>query len=238
MTSKLTLVIANKCHSSWSMRPWLLLTHFKIPFEEVLIPFGPTFDDPQWKAKVAPYNPAGKVPALVDGEIRAWESIAIMEHVADAFPDLAIWPRDQAARTLARSIASEMHSGFSALRSACPCNLGQRHPPRDRGPAVAADVARITQIWNDARLRFGKATGNPFLFGDFCAADAMFAPVATRFRTYSIEIDPASRAYVDAIYDLPAFQSWREAALKETWIVPEDETGEPVLEDYRPHLTR
>jgi glutathione S-transferase len=230
------LVIANKCHSSWSMRPWLLLTQFGIPFEEILIPFGPTFDDPEWKAKVQAYNPAGKVPAIADGDVHVWESLAIMEYVADKYPDRAIWPKDPAARALARSIASEMHAGFGNLRGACPCNLGRRHPPKDRGPKVAADVARIAEIWNDARARYGKPSGKPYLFGDFTAADAMYAPVATRFHTYSIAVDPVSQAYVDAIYDLPAFQTWREAALKETWIVPEDEADEPTLENYRPHL--
>jgi glutathione S-transferase len=234
--SKLTLVIANKLHSSWSMRPWLVLTHFGIPFEELQIPFGPTFDDPVWQAKVRPYNPALRVPALVDGDARLWESLAILEHVAEKFPALAIWPREPAARALARSIASEMHCSFQALRGACPCNLGKRHPARDRGPKVEADVARVTEIWNDARARFGKATGRPFLFGDFTAADAMYAPVATRLRTYSIAVDAASQAYVDAIYDLPAFRRWREAALKEPWIVIEDEADEPILEDYRPHV--
>lgn len=232
------LIIANKVHSSWSMRPWLALTHFGIPFEEVQFPFAATFDDPVWKAKVAPYNPAGKVPSLADGDIRVWESLAILEYLAEKYPDRAIWPRDPAARALARSIASEMHAGFSALRGACPCNLGRRHPPKDRGPKVAADIARVTAIWNDARARFGRATGQPYLFGEFCAADAMYAPVATRFHTYSIALDPVSQAYVDAIYDLPAFRAWREAALKEPWIVDEDEADEPTLENYRPHLQR
>lgn len=232
------LVIANKVHSSWSLRPWLLLTHFGVPFEEVLLPFGPTFDDPEWKRQVKAHNPSGKVPALVDGEgddsLQVWESLSIMEYVADSRPDLAIWPQDRAARALARSIASEMHAGFSALRNACPMNLGKRHAPKDRGPKVAADVARITQIWNDCRARFG--AGGPFLFGAFTAADAMYAPVCTRFRGYSIGLDPVSEAYCDAIYALPAFKAWRAAALREPWIVPEDEMDEPVLENYRPHL--
>jgi glutathione S-transferase len=232
------LIIANKVHSSWSMRPWLLLTQFGIPFEEVLIPFGPTFDDPEWKRQVKAHNPSGKVPALVDGEgdnaVQVWESLSIMEYVADLRPDLAIWPMDRAARALARSISSEMHAGFSALRNACPVNLGKRHAPKDRGPKVAADVARITAIWNDCRQRHG--AGGPFLFGAFTAADAMYAPVCTRLRSYSIGVDPVSEAYCDAIYALPAFVQWREAALKEPWIVPEDEMDEPVLENYRPHL--
>jgi glutathione S-transferase len=232
------LIIANKVHSSWSMRPWLLMTHFGVPFEEVLIPFGPTFDDPEWKAKVKAHNPSGKVPALVDGDTQVWESLSIMEYIADLRPDLAIWPADRAARALARSISSEMHAGFSALRNACPVNLGKRHAPKDRGPKVAADVARITQIWTDCRARHGAKdpSGGPFLFGAFTAADAMYAPVCTRLRSYSIAVDPVSEAYCDAIYALPAFVQWRAAALKEPWIVPEDEVDEPVLDNYRPHL--
>lgn len=232
------LIIGNKLHSSWSMRPWLLLKAFGVPFEEVLIPFGPTFDDPDWKRQIKAHNPAGKVPALVDGEIQVWESLAIMDYVADLRPDLAIWPRDRAARALARSIAAEMHAGFSALRSACPVHLGKIFAPRDRGPKVAADVARVTAIWNDARSRFGAkdAGGGPFLFGSFTAADAMYAPVCTRLRSYSIAVDPVSEAYCDAIYAHPAFVEWREAAIQEPWIVPEDEPDDPVLTNFRPHL--
>jgi glutathione S-transferase len=230
------LIIANKVHSSWSLRPWLLLSAFNIPFEEILIPFGPTFDDPDWKAKVKVHNPAGKVPALVDGETQVWESLSIMEYIADKHPELAIWPRDRSARAFARNISSEMHAGFSALRNACPMNLGMRHAPKDRGAKVAADVTRICAIWNEARLRWG--SGGSFLFGAFTAADAMFAPVATRLRSYSISVDPVSDAYCDAIYAHPAFVDWRKAAMAEPWIVPEDEVDEPVLENYRPHLKR
>jgi glutathione S-transferase len=234
------LVIANKLHSSWSLRPWILLTQFGIPFEEVMINFGPTFDDPAWKAKVAAYTPAGKVPALVDGQgaesVQVWESLAIMEYVAENHPHLHIWPKDKAARAMARAISSEMHAGFSALRNACPMNIGFRHPPKDRGPQVAADVARICAIWNEARSRFG--AGGPFLFGEFSAADAMYAPVTQRFTGYSISVDPVSQAYVEALQGTPAFQSWKKAALAETWIIPEDEVDEPVAEDFRPHLKR
>ncbi len=234
------LIIANKLHSSWSLRPWLLLSAFDIPFEEVLIPFGPTFEDPEWKAKVNAHNPAGKVPAIVDGDIKVWESLSIMEYVADKHSELAIWPHDRAARAFARNISSEMHAGFSALRNACPMNLGMRHAPKDRGPKVAADVARICSIWNETRARWGAKdpSGGPFLFGAFTAADAMFAPVATRLRSYSINVDPVSDAYCGAIYAHPAFVTWRSAALAEPWIVPEDEMDEPVLENYRPHLSR
>ncbi|MCV9935929.1 glutathione S-transferase family protein [Boseaceae bacterium BT-24-1] len=230
------LIIANKTHSSWSLRPWLVLAEFGIPFEEVLVPFGPTFDDPEWKRTVAEYTPARKVPSLVDGAIAVWDSIAIIEYLAETHPELPIWPRDPAARALARSISAEMHSSFAALRSNCPMNLAWVHPARDRGEAVAADIARVTEIWRDARQRFG--AGGPFLFGEFSAADAMFAPVASRFTTYSVALDPVSAAYVETVQGTPGFQAWREAALAEPWIVSEDEVDEPVLIDFRPNLSR
>lgn len=230
------LIIANKTHSSWSMRPWLVLKEFGIPFEEVLIPFGPTMDDPDWKRAVAEYTPARKVPSLVDGSIAVWDSISIIEYLAEMRPELPIWPRDPAARALARSISAEMHSGFAALRNACPMNLAWIHPARDRGPAVAADIARIGEIWRDARQRFG--AGGPFLFGAFSAADAMFAPVASRFTTYSVALDPVCAAYVEAVQATAGFKAWREAALAEPWIVAEDELDEPVLTDFRPQISR
>jgi len=230
------LIIANKTHSSWSLRPWLLLKQFGIPFEEVLIPFGPTPDDPDWKRAVAAYSPARKVPALVDGNVTVWDSLAIVEYLAERHPEMAIWPRDRAARALARSISAEMHSGFTALRGACPMNLAWVHGPRDRGAGVAADVARITEIWRDARQRFG--SGGEFLFGGFSAADAMFAPVTTRFTSYSVALDPVSAAYVASVQATPGFVAWRDAALAEPWIIAEDEVDEPVLTDFRPHLSR
>ncbi|HEV7325033.1 MAG TPA: glutathione S-transferase family protein [Bosea sp. (in: a-proteobacteria)] len=230
------LIIANKTHSSWSLRPWLVLKQFGIPFEEVLIPFGPTMDDPGWKRAVAEYTPARKVPSLVDGAIAVWDSLAIIEYVAETHPELPIWPRDRSARALARSICAEMHSSFGALRGACPMNLAWVHPARDRGEAVAADIARITEIWRDARQRFG--AGGDFLFGEFSAADAMFAPVATRFTTYSIALDPVSAAYVEAVQGTAGFKAWRDAALAEPWIVSVDELDEPILTDFRPNLSR
>ncbi len=234
------LIIANKNHSSWSLRPWLLLTELGIPFEEVLVPFGETFDDPEWKRTIFAFTPSGKVPALVDGPVQVWESIAIMEYVADRFPEKHVWPSDPAARAMARSIASEMHAGFQALRNACPMNLAWEHAPRDRGEKVAADVARINRIWRDARERFGEKdpSGRPFLFGAFSAADAMFAPVTTRFTTYGIRLDAVGEAYIAAVQGTAGFRNWRMAALAEPWIVEEDEIDEPVLVDHRPHLRR
>jgi glutathione S-transferase len=142
-----------------------------------------------------------------------------------------VWPADRAARALARAISSEMHAGFGALRNACPMNLGKRFATRDRGEAVAADAARITALWRDARVRFGG--GGPFLFGAFSAADAMYAPVVTRFETYGFAVEPEARAYMDAILSLPSFGAWREAALQETWTYGEDEVDEAPLADFR-----
>ena len=220
-----TLVIANKCYSAWSLRPWLLMKQLGIPFDEIVIPL----DLPDTKAKVLEHSPAGKVPILVDGDVTVWESIAIMEYIGDAFAP--VWPSDRDARAMARSVAAEMHAGFPALRSACPMNLGRKFAQKDRGEAVARDVARFGEIVRRARERFG--AGGPFLFGAFSAADAMYAPLATRLDTYSIAIDATTRAYVDAILALPAFQEWRSAALKEEWIVDADEVDEDAIDNYR-----
>jgi glutathione S-transferase len=221
-----TLVIANKCYSSWSLRPWLLMKQLGVVFDEITIPL----DLPDTKEKVLKHSPAGKVPILIDGDVTVWESIAIMEHVGDAY-GAPVWPEDRKARAMARSIAAEMHAGFSALRSACPMNLGKKYASRDRGEAVARDVARFSAIVREARERFG--AGGPFLFGAFSAADAMYAPLATRLDTYSIDLDSTTRTYVDAILSLPAFQEWRSAALKEEWIVPADEVDEDAIGNYR-----
>jgi glutathione S-transferase len=226
-----TLVIGNKCHSSWSLRPWMLMRELGVAFDEVLIPFSNPFHSPEWKAEVRKYSPAGKVPALVDGDIAVWESLAIIEYVAELRPDLVVWPRDRGARAMARSIAAEMHSGFSALRSACPMNLGKKYGEKDRGAAVDRDVARIGEIWRTARDRYGQ--GGSFLFGAFGAADAMYAPVVTRLDTYSIAVDPVCRAYMDAVLGTAAFQEWRTAALAETWVVPEDEVDEEPIATFR-----
>jgi glutathione S-transferase len=221
-----TLVIANKCYSSWSMRPWLLLKQLGIAFDEITVPL----DLPDTKARVLKHSPAGKVPILIDGDVTVWETIAIMEHVGEAY-DAPVWPADRKARAMARSIAAEMHSGFSALRSACPMNLGKKFAQKDRGEAVARDVARFSEIVRQAREHF--SAGGPFLFGAFSAADAMYAPLVTRLDTYSIALDATTRAYADAILILPAFQEWRSAAMEEEWIVEADEVDEEAIEDYR-----
>ena len=205
------LFIANKAYSSWSLRPWLLLTAFGIPFDETVIPMY----RPDTKAAMLAVSPNGKMPALHDGDIVVSESLAIVEYLAETFPDLAIWPRDRAARALARAVSSEMHAGFTKLRQNCPTNF-RRHPkaiPIDDG--VRADVDRVEAVWADARARFGQ--GGPFLFGAFSAADAMYAPVVNRFHAYAIEVAPASRAYMDAVMAMPSWQTWIAGAEAEPW---------------------
>jgi glutathione S-transferase len=221
-----TPVIGNKLYSSWSMRPWLLMRQLGIAFDEILIPL----DTPDTKARVLEHSPAGKVPVLIDGDVTVWETIAIMEYVGDAYGAPA-WPVDPKARAMARSIAAEMHAGFQGLRSNCPMNLGKKFARKDRGEAVARDVARFSEIVRQARERFGQ--GGPFLFGAFSAADAMYAPLVTRLDTYSVALDATTQAYVDAVLALPAFQEWRSAALKETWIVDADEVDEEPVAIYR-----
>ena len=222
-----TLAIANKLYSSWSLRPWLLLKQAGIAFDEVLIPLG----QPDTRERILKHSPAGRVPVLTDGDVVVWDSLAIAEYAAERWPQAEIWPEERRARALARSISAEMHSGFAALRSACPMNLGKRFGAKDRGEAVTKDVARIEAMWRDARARFGG--GGPFLFGAFSAADAMYAPVATRFETYSVPVASDTRAYMDAILSLAAVAEWRAAALEEPWVYGEDEVAEEPLADYR-----
>jgi glutathione S-transferase len=207
----LKLILANKAYSSWSLRPWILLAHFKIPFEEVVIPM----DEPETRANMLEYAPSGKCPSLHDGKTAVWESLAIIEYVAETHPEKAIWPRAKTARAHARSLANEMHAGFGALRQACPTNF--RRPVRAvaLSEEVRADVARIEEAWAHARETFGKA--GPYLFGGFSAADAMFAPVVNRFHVYEIPISKPSRAYMDTIMALPAWKAWIAAAEAEPW---------------------
>jgi glutathione S-transferase len=221
-----TLVIANKLYSSWSLRPWILMKQLGMTFDEIVIPL----DLPTTRAEVLKHSPAGKVPILIDGDVTVWETLAIMEYLGDAHR-APVWPSDVKARAMARSVSAEMHSGFSALRSACPMNLGKRYANRDRGEAVGRDVARFEEVVAQARGRFGH--GGAFLFGAFSAADAMFAPLVTRLDTYSFSVSERTRSYMDAVLSLPAFREWRAAALQETWIVPSDEVDEEPIANYR-----
>ena len=219
------LVIGNKNYSSWSLRPWIAMKTAGIAFEEILIPFGSPLGNPDFKARLAPYTPAGKVPVLIDGDTHVWETLAILEYLAERFPEHQLWPSNVQARAEARVLASEMHAGFSALRGECPMNIRRPARPRAISAAAQADVARIEAMWQRARAR----SGGPFLFGRFCAADAMYAPLATRLDTYGIVVSRDTRDYIDAVMALPAFGAWRAAAIAETWIVPEDEADWPTV---------
>jgi glutathione S-transferase len=211
----LKLLIGNRNYSSWSLRPWLVLRHFDIPFEdEVLQLQGEGFRD-----VLAQRSPTGRVPVLLDGELTIVETVAIIEYLADRFPDKLIWPADIAERARARAAAAEMHGGFSALRQHAPMNLRASHPGKVSRDAVARDLQRLETLWGDLLLR----SGGPFLFGAFTAADAMFAPVATRIRTYQLPASDVAAEYVESIYGLPAFQEWLALALHEPWVVDDDE---------------
>ncbi len=215
----LKLIIGNKNYSSWSMRPWLALRANRIAFEEIFIPLYTGDAD---KARILSFTPSGKVPALIDGRVTIWDSLAIIEYLAEKFPQARLWPEAPAARAHARSISAEMHSGFAALRQECGMNL---HRPV-RATALSADaganIARIQAIWIDCRARYGEL--GPFLFGSFSAADAMYAPVVHRFLTYAIEVAPAAQFFMDAMQALPAFQEWTRAGLAETLAIERFET--------------
>jgi glutathione S-transferase len=224
------LVIANKLYSSWSLRPWILMRALAIPHTEETIPLR----RPDTSTRILARSPSGKLPVLIDGEVTVWESLAIIEYLAERFPGTGVWPRDRQARAHARAIANEMHAGFQPLRQACPMNLAKRFAPRDFGPDVAASVARIEQIWREARTRFGTATTDGFLYGPFTAADAMYAPVVTRLDTYQLPVAADTRAYMDHVLSSPAFQAWREGALAEPrdWDIPAYEDGHVVVETF------
>ena len=209
--SDLTLVIGNKSSSSWSLRPWLALKQIGVPFKETLIPLR----QPESKAEILRHSPAGRVPVLLHGEFIVWDSLAICEYLAETWPDAGLWPADRGARVLARSISAEMHSGFAELRKHMSMDVTAKHPGEGRTPEVLAEIERITQLWRDARARFG--ADGPFLFGHFSNADAMYAPVCTRFDTYGVELDEVSQAYVSTVLSLPAMREWYAAGAAEPW---------------------
>ena len=211
----LHLFIGNKNYSSWSLRPWIALSVKAIPFEEHLVPF----DFGNGNRAFANFSPTGKVPVLHDGDLVVWESLAILEYLADRFPEAGLWPENGKDRAIARAISAEMHSGFQALRSACPMNMRRTPAPLDIDGAVRADVARIEAIWTEALA----TSGGPFLFGSFSNADAMFAPVVNRFKVYELASRDSTLGYMDRVQALPAWRSWEDAGRAEPWIVPEDE---------------
>jgi len=221
MTSMtLKLVIGNKNYSSWSMRPWLALRANGIPFEEIFIPL--YTDNPADKDRILGITRSGKVPCLIDGDITVWDSLSIIEYVAERFPEAKLWPEDRAARAHARSISAEMHSGFLPLRNECGMNLHRPIGSVQLSAEARANVARIDQIWSECRARH--AQSGPFLFGAFGAADAMFAPVVHRFRTYAVDVSPVAKAYMEAMMTHPAFAEWTRAGLAETLVIAKFET--------------
>lgn len=219
----LKLLIANKNYSSWSLRAWLALKGAGVEFTEQLLPF----NSPEFAAALDGLPAPKRVPLLLDGDYAVWDSLAIIEHVAERYPDRPIWPTDRGARAMARSICAEMHSGFHRLRRHMPMNLWRPPEPIAHDDAVAADITRITDIWRTARQLHG--ADGPFLFGRFSAADAYYAPVATRLRTYAVPLDAESAAYVAAIHAQPDFVAWRTEALKEPWVDARDEVDWPVV---------
>jgi glutathione S-transferase len=222
----LKLIIGNKNYSSWSMRPWIGLKAAGIAFDEEVIPL---YVDANSKARILSHSPSGKVPILIDGEVRVWESLAILEYAAEKFPASGLWPSDPGARAHARAISTEMHAGFAPLRYECGMNMWRPPGARKLSDDAKGNIARIQALWADTRARYG--AGGPFLFGRFSAADAMYAPVVARFETYAIDVGAPVRAYMRAMIALPAWQEWRRAALAESWVIPE-------FEDHYPEVRR
>lgn len=205
-TPMFTLVIGNKNFSSWSLRPWLVLKMLDEPFNEQLIPLG----QPDTKSRILAASPSGKVPVLFDGKVRVWDSLAICEYLAECFPAARLWPEESGERALARAVAAEMHSGFAALRQHLPMDIVARRNELDFPEEVGADIHRIVELWEELLHRH--QDNGPFLFGHFTIADAMYAPVVTRFVSYGVELPPRAQAYADHILELPAMQQWYDDA--------------------------
>jgi glutathione S-transferase len=213
-TTRYRLVVGNKAWSSWSLRPWLAMRRLGLPFEEINI----RLRRADSKAEILKHSPSGLVPTLVDGELAIWDSLAILEYLSEQHPEAQLWPADRAARATARCAAAEMHSGFTELRHHCSMDLFARVPQASLPAEVEADVRRIVALWRECRSRFGRQ--GPFLFSEFSGADAMYAPVASRFRTYVPDLSPygddgTAQAYVDTIFAMPEMDIWAEGARAE-----------------------
>ncbi|WP_417684399.1 glutathione S-transferase family protein [Roseibium sp.] len=213
--SELELVIGNKNYSSWSLRPWIAMTQAGIPFTETVIPF----DFANGNMEIRKVSPSAKVPLLKAGDLLVWESLAILEYIAERFPEAGLWPAEAGARARARSVSTEMASGFSALRAECPMNMRRTPSSIAMSEAAQADVARIVDIWRDCLSR----SGGPFLFGSFSIADAMYAPVVSRFETYQLTGNLDALAYMARVTALPAWKAWRQAGDAEPWVVAASE---------------
>jgi glutathione S-transferase len=218
----LTLVIGNKVYSSWSLRPWLLLKHGGVPFEEVRIPLYL----PESKARIRAWSPAGHVPVLADGPLRIWDSLAICETLAERFPERCGWPKAAEARAVARSVSAEMHAGFFSLRHELPFYAPGPRSGVVPSDAARAEIARVQGVWEDCRARFG--SGGPWLFGAFSPADAMYAPVALRLLTYGVELPPVPAAYAESVRGHPAVEEWVLAARQESEVLERFERGTPA----------
>ncbi|MYM32753.1 glutathione S-transferase [Duganella sp. FT94W] len=217
----LTLVIGNKNYSSWSMRPWVAMTAFGIPFQEVRV----LLDQEDTANRICGYSASGRVPVLLAGEeMTIWDSLAICEYLAEQFPELHLWPQDVAARAMARSVCAEMHAGFSDLRTSMSMNIRASYPGKGRTPGTQADIGRISEIWEECLSRFGH---HQFLFGDFSIADAYYAPVVMRFRTYGVTLAPALDAYCRRVLAHPAVARWVSEALAETETAPRHDADMP-----------
>lgn len=219
----LKLVIGNKNYSSWSFRPWIAMKVAGIPFDEEVISLYVEGS----REKILQHSPGGKVPVLIDGDTHVWESLAILEYLAEKFPSAGFWPADGQARAHARAISTEMHAGFVPLREECGMSFWRPPAKRTLSAAAQANVARVQEIWTGARTKYG-ARG-PFLFGKFSAADAMYAPVVQRFVAYEIDVTAPVKGYMQAITALPAWAEWRRAALRETWVIPKFEYDWPQV---------
>ncbi len=209
------ILIGNKNYSSWSLRPWLVLRHFEIEFEEEIL----LLNGDNWKQNLLARTPSGFVPVLEDDGLVIDETIAIIEYLADRFPQYNIWPDDMGQRAMARACSARMHAGFVALRSAAPMNIRGNFPGRIDAKVIARDMEELEKLLVPLLVN----SQGPYLFGDFCAADAMFAPVACRVNTYGIDVSPRLKNYFTAIFSLTAFKEWQGAALKEPWVIPEGE---------------
>ena len=213
----LTLIIGNKNYSSWSLRPWLLMKHVNLEFQELLIPL----DTPETREQIDRYAPSGRVPVLRHGTLCVWDSLAICEYVAELSG--SGWPRAREVRAVARAVCAEMHAGFPQLRSLWPMNARARNRRTAVTAALEADIERIDELWNDCRGRFG--SGGPWLFGEYSVADAMYAPVVLRFNTYAARISPTARWYMATVLEDAPLQQWLQAAQQEPWTIAAEEIG-------------
>jgi glutathione S-transferase len=219
--AEFTIYLGNKNYSSWSLRPWLALKQTGAAFEEVMI----QLDQPDSAANLRRHSPSGRVPVLQHGALTIWESLAICEYLAAQFPAARLWPEEREARAHARAVGNEMHGGFAELRKYLPMDINRRWPLGNRMAKVGPDVARVSTIWRECRARFGNYGANgggDFLFGGFTIADAMFAPVVTRFVTYSVPLDSVCSEYIAAVQRWPAMQDWAAAAKAEPWVINDD----------------